>query len=107
MQKNKLLLQQEKQEKINNMNNFEDREEGKSQDLHSNQYEKAQQEQAKIKNETLDFREGFRKLFEVTGTSHVNEIITKYITQDETVENLATLKQNYLDRIDKLNNERA
>lgn len=37
----------------------------------------------------------------------MNEIITKYITQDETVENLDTLKQNYLDRIDKLNTERS
>jgi hypothetical protein len=45
-------------------------------------------------------------LFEATGTSHVNEIITKYVTQDETVDSLTNLKQNYLDRIEKLSSER-
>lgn len=106
MQRNELLLKQDQQEKLNQQNHLEDREDGKSQDMHSNQYEKAQQEQQKIKNETLDFREGFRKLFEATGTSHVNEIITKYVTQDETVDSLTSLKQNYLDRIEKLSSER-
>ena len=105
-EKNELLLKQDQQDKAKNNNNLDDRDDGKSQDLHSNHYEKTQQENQKIKNETLDFREGFRKLFEATGTSHVNEIITKYVTQDETVDSLTNLKKNYQDRIEKLNGER-
>lgn len=79
---------------------------GRSQDHMSNNYEKAQQEQNRIKNETQDWTEGFRKLFDVTGTSHVNEIITKYVTQDETIENLGNLTQKYKEDIEKLSLQR-
>ena len=106
LEKNELLLKQDQQDKMKDTKDFDDMNDGKSQDHLSNHYEKAQQEQQKIKNETLDFAEGFRKLFEATGTSHVNEIITKYVTQDETVENLSNLTQTYKDRIEKLANER-
>lgn len=36
----------------------------------------------------------------------MNEIITKYVTQDETVFSLNSLKGNYLERIEKLSSER-
>ena len=59
-----------------------------------------------MKEEILDYEEGFRKLYEITGVNDVNEIIQKYITQDETTKSLNDLKQNYITRIEDLNNER-
>lgn len=69
-------------------------------------YEQAQQEQNNIKNDIQDYKEGFRKLFEATGVSDVNEIIQKYITQDETTKSLNDLKKTYTEKIDKLSRER-
>jgi len=54
-----------------------------------------------------DYDEAFRKLYEATGVSDVNDIIQKYTTQDETSKSLNDLKQEYLEKIEYLNNEKA
>jgi len=69
-------------------------------------YEQTQQEQNNIKNDIQDYKEGFRKLFEATGVSDVNEIIQKYTTQDETKKSLNDLKKNYTEKIEKLTKQR-
>jgi len=54
-----------------------------------------------------DYDEAFRKIYEATGVSDVNDIIQKYTTQDETSKSLNDLKQEYLEKIEYLNNEKA
>jgi cell division protein FtsB len=83
-----------------------DREMGHSADNHYDNLEAIQAEQAAIKIKTNDFKEGFKRLYEATGTTNVNDIIIKYVTQDETIESLESLKRNYTDRIQKLSQER-
>lgn len=61
----------------------------------------------KINKQKLDdFEEAFRKLNEATGVIDVNEIIQKFITQDETSKSLNDLKQEYIEKIEYLNNEK-
>lgn len=43
---------------------------------------------------------------EATGVTDVNEIIQKFTTQDETNKSLNDLKQEYLEKIEYLNNEK-
>ena len=43
---------------------------------------------------------------EATGVTDVNEIIQKFITQDETSKSLNDLKQEYIEKIEYLNNEK-
>jgi len=106
MNKHELIDKQEKQNKPHDENSTVERDRGMSVDHQYETFEKIQQEQMTIKNQTLDFKEGFRKLYEVTGTTNVNDIISKYTTQDETSDSLANLKKAYNDRITKLKNER-
>jgi len=54
-----------------------------------------------------DYDEAFRRIYEATGVSDVNDIIQKYTTQDETSKSLNDLKQEYLEKIEYLNNEKA
>jgi hypothetical protein len=54
-----------------------------------------------------DYEEAFRRLYEVTGVTDVNDIIQKYTTQDETSKSLNDLKQEYLEKIEYLNNEKS
>ena len=42
----------------------------------------------------------------LSNISIVNEIITKFVTQDETVDSLTSLKKKYLDDIDRLSTEK-
>jgi chromosome segregation ATPase len=53
-----------------------------------------------------DYEEAFRRLYEVTGVTDVNDIIQKYTTQDETSKSLNDLKQEYMEKIEYLNNEK-
>eukprot|EP01017_Pseudomicrothorax_dubius_P041294 TRINITY_DN6586_c0_g1_i1.p1 TRINITY_DN6586_c0_g1~~TRINITY_DN6586_c0_g1_i1.p1 ORF type:complete len:541 (+),score=197.99 TRINITY_DN6586_c0_g1_i1:32-1654(+) len=53
-----------------------------------------------------DYEEAFRRIYEATGVSDVNEIIQKFTTQDETSKALADLKQEYVDKIEELTRER-
>lgn len=59
-----------------------------------------------IGEEILDLEEGFKKLNQITGVSDVNEIIQKYIAQDETGKSLKELEMNYLDKIKELSKEK-
>jgi len=54
-----------------------------------------------------DYEEAFRRIYEATGVSDVNDIIQKYTTQDETSKSLNDLKQEYLEKIEYLNNEKS
>lgn len=83
-----------------------DREHGHSTENNYDNLEAIQAEQANMKIKTNDFKEGFKRLYEATGTTNVNDIIIKYVTQDETIESLESLKKNYNDRIQKLSQER-
>jgi len=54
-----------------------------------------------------DYDEAFRRIYEATGVTDVNDIIQKYTTQDETSKSLNDLKQEYLEKIEYLNNEKG
>lgn len=61
----------------------------------------------KIQEEIGDFENGLKKLFEITGVSDVNEVIQKFITQDETEKSLGETRDNYLCRIESLQEVKA
>jgi hypothetical protein len=90
----------EKKELDQIQNDYNDKDMGKTQDMPNFQYEMAQNEQNNIKEEILDYEEGFRKLYEITGVNDVNEIIQKYITQDETTKSLKDLETQYNEKIE-------
>lgn len=50
-----------------------------------------------------DYEEAFRKLYEATGVTDVNEIIQKFTTQEETSKSLLDLKFEYHSKIENLN----
>ncbi|CEL96993.1 unnamed protein product [Vitrella brassicaformis CCMP3155] len=54
-----------------------------------------------------DFEEAFRRIKEATGVSDVNEVIQKFLTQEETQNNLLNLTKENQARIDQLQEERA
>lgn len=56
----------------------------------------------KIQEEITDFENGLKKLFEITGVNDVNEVIQKFITQDETENSLKLTRENYSKRLDEL-----
>lgn len=59
-----------------------------------------------MREEINDFEAAFKKIHQVTGVVDVNEIIQKYITQDETTKSLKDLETHYQERIDLLTHER-
>jgi hypothetical protein len=59
------------------------------------------------KQKLQDFEEAFKKIYEVTGVADVNEIIQKFTTQDETSKSLNDLKQEYIEKIEYLTNEKS
>merc|ERR1719159_363053 len=61
-------------------------------------------EQNKI--EMLDYEEAFRRIKEATGVSDVNEVIQKFLTQEDTQNNLMNLTRENQNRIEMLNEER-
>lgn len=56
----------------------------------------------KIQEEISDFENGLKKLFEITGVNDVNEVIQKFITQDETENSLQLTRENYSEGLDEL-----
>jgi len=62
----------------------------------------AQEEKLKI----ADYEEAFHRIKEATGVSDVNEVIQKFLTQDDTHKNLAALTKENQSRIDGLQEER-
>ena len=104
--KNEIINKQEKQNQLKEEQSMADREHGHSTENNYDNLEAIQAEQATMKIKTNDFKEGFKRLYEATGTTNVNDIIIKYVTQDETIESLESLKKNYTDRIAKLSQER-
>ena len=52
-------------------------------------------------------QEAFRKIKDATGVSDVNEVIQKFLTQDETHNNLVVMTKEAQARIDALNEEKA
>lgn len=61
----------------------------------------------KIQEEIQDFEIGLKKLYEITGVNDVNEIIQKFITQDETEQSLEDTKNDYMNRLQSLNNQKT
>ena len=59
-----------------------------------------------LKQKLNDYEEAFRRINEATGVSDVNEIIQKFTTQDETSKSLSDLKQEYIDKIEVLTQEK-
>ncbi|XRB09562.1 outer dynein arm-docking complex subunit 3 [Pycnococcus provasolii] len=53
------------------------------------------------------FEEAFRKIKEATGVSDVNDVIAKFATQSETMENLKHISKDSQQKIDKLVEESA
>merc|ERR1719181_549493 len=53
-----------------------------------------------------DYEEAFRRINEATGVSDVNEVIQKFLTQEDTQNNLMNLTRENQNRIETLNEER-
>jgi len=87
-------------------NEIQEKEIDKTNFQQTNQLQDFQMEQNNIKEEISDYEEGFRKLYEITGVNDVNEIIQKYITQDETTKSLKDLENQYNEKIEHLITER-
>merc|ERR1739848_319234 len=66
----------------------------------SNDY--AQEERQKL----LDYEEAFHQIKEATGVSDVNEVIQKFLTQEDTKQNLSNLSKKNQATIDELTEER-
>merc|ERR1719263_2529337 len=62
----------------------------------------AQEEKLKI----ADYEEAFHRIKEATGVSDVNEVIQKFLTQEDTHKNLTSLTRENQSRIDQLMEER-
>merc|ERR550537_1417001 len=53
-----------------------------------------------------DYEEAFRRIKEATGVSDVNEVIQKFLTQEDTQNNLRNLSKDNQNKIDQLTDER-
>lgn len=69
---------------------------------HAANDQKLEEEEKRI----TTFEEAFRKIKEATGVSDVSEVIQKFMTQEDTHNNLKQINEESQDRIDKLKNER-
>eukprot|EP01060_Flectonema_neradi_P040884 TRINITY_DN9480_c0_g1_i1.p1 TRINITY_DN9480_c0_g1~~TRINITY_DN9480_c0_g1_i1.p1 ORF type:complete len:525 (+),score=142.56 TRINITY_DN9480_c0_g1_i1:93-1667(+) len=65
--------------------------------------EPAPEEQEKLRQ----YEEAFAKIKEATGVADVQEVIQKFITQEDTHRNLLEMKETTQTKIDALNNEKA
>mmetsp|Transcript_27916 Transcript_27916/g.64357 ORF Transcript_27916/g.64357 Transcript_27916/m.64357 type:complete len:539 (-) Transcript_27916:72-1688(-) len=63
---------------------------------------KLEEEEEKI----TTYEDAFRKIKDATGVSDVNEVIQKFLTQDETHNNLVAMTKDAQARIDQLNEEK-
>eukprot|EP00003_Mantamonas_plastica_P008078 TRINITY_DN1697_c0_g1_i1.p1 TRINITY_DN1697_c0_g1~~TRINITY_DN1697_c0_g1_i1.p1 ORF type:complete len:471 (-),score=211.43 TRINITY_DN1697_c0_g1_i1:9-1421(-) len=55
----------------------------------------------------MNYEQAFRKIQEATGVEDVNEVIQKFLTQEDTHNQLVTLKQEAQQKIDSLNDEKT
>jgi len=53
-----------------------------------------------------DYEDAFRRIKDATGVSDVNEVIQKFLTQEDTAENLTNLTKENHAKLDQLNEER-
>ena len=58
------------------------------------------------KDKVTTYEEAFRRIKEATGIEDINEVIEKFLTQDETAANLTQLTKEAQARIEKLNDEK-
>eukprot|EP01006_Ploeotia_vitrea_P056927 TRINITY_DN68136_c1_g1_i29.p1 TRINITY_DN68136_c1_g1~~TRINITY_DN68136_c1_g1_i29.p1 ORF type:complete len:398 (-),score=94.09 TRINITY_DN68136_c1_g1_i29:704-1897(-) len=65
--------------------------------------QRSEEEQARIQ----EFEEAFRRIKEVTGVSDVQEVIQKFITQEDTHRNLVEMTAEAQQRIDRLNGQKS
>jgi hypothetical protein len=61
---------------------------------------------AEDKLKIADYEEAFHRIKEATGVADVNEVIQKFLTQEDTHKNLASLTKNNQSRIDQFLGER-
>jgi len=59
------------------------------------------------KDKVTTYEEAFRRIKEATGIEDINEVIEKFLTQDETQDNLTRLSKEAQARIDALNEEKG
>jgi len=72
--------------------------------FHTALNEHVQEEETK---KITTYEEAFRKIKDATGVSDVNEVIQKFLTQDETHNNLVVMTKEAQARIDALNEEKS
>ena len=72
--------------------------------FHTALNEHVQEEETK---KITTYEEAFRKIKDATGVSDVNEVIQKFLTQDETHNNLVVMTKEAQARIDALNEEKT
>merc|ERR1712139_439493 len=58
------------------------------------------------KSKVADYEEAFHRIKEATGVADVNEVIQKFLTQEDTHKNLTSLTRENQSRIDQLSEER-
>jgi len=67
----------------------------------------AEQELVSQREKVSIYENAFRRIKEATGIEDVNEVISKFLTQDETAANLSVMIKEAQARIEALNEERA
>ena len=67
----------------------------------------ADQEMLSQREKVSIYENAFRRIKEATGIEDINEVISKYLTQDETAANLSLMIKEAQARIETLNEERA
>lgn len=60
-----------------------------------------------VQKKITSYEDAFRKIKEATGLTDVNEVIQKFMTQEETANNLKHLTRETQGKIDALNEETA
>jgi len=65
-------------------------------------YTEAEEERQRMQ----DYEEAFRRIKEATGVSDVNKVIQKFLTQEDTQNNLLNLTKEYQAKIERLQDER-
>ena len=60
-----------------------------------------------VYTQVTTYEEAFRRIKEATGIEDINEVIEKFLTQDETAANLTQLTKEAQSRIEALNEEKG
>jgi hypothetical protein len=60
-----------------------------------------------VQKKITSYEDAFRKIREATGLTDVNEVIQKFMTQEETATNLKHLTRDTQAKIDQVNDETA